>query len=96
MRSHLRDDPAARIVVIANRGGIDFLLRDAVDRAGVSFAPALEALVRQGVAFKVCRNTLASRKLTGAAVAEEAGVVQAAVAEIARLQAREGYVHLKR
>lgn len=95
VRNHLRDDPSARIVVIANGGGIDFLLRDAVDKSGVPFAPALEELVRQGVAFKVCRNTLTSRKLTDAAVAEEAGVVQAAVAEIARLQAREGYVYIK-
>lgn len=95
VRNHLRDDPSARIVVIANGGGIDFLLRDAVDKSGVPFAPALEELARQGVAFKVCRNTLASRKLTDAAVAEEAGVVQAAVVEIARLQAREGYVYIK-
>ena len=95
VRNHLRDDPTAKIVVIANGGGIDFLLKDAVDKGGMQFAPALEELVRQGVSFKVCRNSLSSRKLTDAAVAEEAGVVQAAVAEIARLQAREGYVYIK-
>lgn len=95
VRNHLRDDPSTRIVVIANGGGIDFLLKDAVDKGGMPFAPALEELARQGVTFKVCRNTLASRKLTDAAVAEESGVVQAAVAEIARLQAREGYVYIK-
>jgi len=95
VRNHLRDDPTAKIVVIANGGGIDFLLKDAVDKGGMQFAPALEELARQGVSFKVCRNSLTSRKLTDAAVAEEAGVVQAAVAEIARLQAREGYVYIK-
>lgn len=95
VRNHLRADPDARIVVIANGGGIDFLLRDAVDKSGVPFAPALEELSRQGVSFKVCRNTLTARKLTDAAVADEAGVVPAAVAEIARLQAREGYVYIK-
>jgi intracellular sulfur oxidation DsrE/DsrF family protein len=95
VRNHLRDDPTARIVVIANGGGIDFLLKDAVDKGGMPFAPALEELTRQSVTFKVCRNTLTSRKLTDAAVAEESGVVQAAVAEIARLQAREGYVYIK-
>ncbi len=95
MRNHLREDPAARIVVVANGGGIEFLLKGAADSGGVPFAPALDELKRQGVQFKVCRNTLTSRNLTDKAVAETAGVVQAAVAEIARLQAREGYVYLK-
>ncbi len=95
VRNHLRDDPTARIVVIANGGGIEFLLTDAVDKAGVPFAAVLEELTAKGVQFKVCRNTLTSRNLTDKAVAETAGVVQAAVAEIARLQAREGYVYLK-
>lgn len=95
VRNHLRDDPAARIVVIANSKGIDFLLADAVDQAGVPFAPVLEELLAKGVQFKVCRNTLTSRNLTDKAVAESVGVVQAGVAEIARLQAREGFVYLK-
>lgn len=95
VRNHLRDDPTVKIVVIANGGGIDFLLKDAIDKNGSPYAPALEDLVRAGVAFKVCRNTLAARKLTDAAVAEESGVVQAGVAEIARLQARDGYVYIK-
>jgi intracellular sulfur oxidation DsrE/DsrF family protein len=95
VRNHLRDDPSTKIVVIANGGGIEFLLKDAMDKGGMAYAPALEELVRQGVAFKVCRNTLAARKLTDAAVAEDVGVVQAGVGEIARLQAREGYVYLK-
>jgi intracellular sulfur oxidation DsrE/DsrF family protein len=95
VRNHMRDDPAARIVVVANGSGIDFLLKDAVDKGGLAFAPALEDLARQGVVFKVCRNSLAARKLADTAVAEEAGVVQAGVAEIARLQAREGYVYIK-
>ena len=95
VRNHLRDDQTAKIAVIANGGGIDFLLKDSVDKGGMPFAPALEELTGQGVTFKVCRNTLTSRKLNDAAVAEESGVVQAAVAEIARLQAREGYVYIK-
>jgi intracellular sulfur oxidation DsrE/DsrF family protein len=95
VRNHLRDDPATQIVVVANGGGIDFLLRDAVDKAGVEFAPALQDLQAKGVKFLVCRNTLTSRQLTDANVTELAGVVQAAVGEIARLQARQGYVYIK-
>ena len=95
LQNHLRDDPSTRIVVVANGSGIDFLLKDAVDKQGTPFQPTLEELKRKGVVFKVCRNTLASRKLTDEAVASEAVVVQAAVAEIARLQIRDGYAYLK-
>jgi intracellular sulfur oxidation DsrE/DsrF family protein len=95
VRNHLRDDPSTQIVVIANGGGIDFLLKDAVDKSGVEFAPALQELQAKGVKFLVCRNTLTARNLTDANVGEFAGVVQAAVGEIARLQARQGYVYIK-
>ena len=95
VRNHLRDDPATRIVVVANGGGIDWLLKDAVDKGGLAFAPALEELAAKGVLFKVCRNTLTARKLGDDAVAEQVGVVQAGVGEIARLQARQGYVYIK-
>ena len=95
IQNHLRDDPETKIVVVANGNGIDFLLKDAVDKQGTPFQPTLEELKKKGVVFKVCRNTLTSRKLTDDAVAAEAVVVQAAVAEIARLQIREGYAYLK-
>ena len=95
IQNHLRDDAATKIVVVANGSGIDFLLREAVDKQGTPFQPTLDDLKKKGVVFKVCRNTLTSRKLTDDAVASEAVVVQAAVAEIARLQIREGYAYLK-
>lgn len=95
VRNHLRDDPTTQIVVVANGAGIEWLLKDAVDKGGLAFAPALEELSAQGVQFKVCRNTLTSRKLTDEAVAEQVSVVQAGVGEIARLQARQGYIYIK-
>ena len=95
IQNHLRDDATTKIVVVANGNGIDFLLKDAVDKQGTPFQPTLEELKKRGVVFKVCRNTLTSRKLTDDVVASEAVVVQAAVAEIARLQIREGYAYLK-
>jgi intracellular sulfur oxidation DsrE/DsrF family protein len=95
IQNHLRDDPATRIVLVANGKGVDFLLKDAVDKQGTPFQPTLEELTKKGVVFKVCRNTLTARQLTDDAVAREATVVQAAVAEIARLQIRDGYAYLK-
>jgi hypothetical protein len=95
IQNHLRDDPSVRIVLVANGGGIDFLLKDAADKQGTPFQPTLSELAGKGVTFKVCRNTLSARKLTDEAVAEKVVVIQAAVAEIARLQQREGYAYLK-
>ena len=95
IQNHLRDDPSVRVVLVANGGGIDFLLKDATDKQGTPFQPTLSELLGMGVTFKVCRNTLTARKLTDDAVAEKVVVIQAAVAEIARLQQREGYAYLK-
>jgi uncharacterized protein len=95
IQNHLRDDAKARIVLVANSGGIDFLLKDATDKQGTPFQPILAELASKGVVFKVCRNTLTSRKLTDESVAAEATVIQAGVAEIARLQIREGFAYLK-
>lgn len=95
IQNHLRDDPATKVVVVANGNGIDFLLKDAVDKQGTPFQPTLEDLKKKGVVFKVCRNTLTARKLTDEAVVAEAAVIQAGVSEIARLQIREGYAYLK-
>jgi intracellular sulfur oxidation DsrE/DsrF family protein len=47
------------------------------------------------VTFDVCRNTLKGRKLDDSAVILEAQVVPSGVAEIGKLQAKEGYVYIK-
>jgi len=95
IQNHMRDDPAAVIVLVANGGGVDFLLKDATDKQGTPFQPTISELAAKGVTFKACRNTLTARKLTDDSVAEKVVVVQAAVAEIARLQQRERYAYLK-
>jgi len=43
----------------------------------------------------VCKNTLETRKIDAARVVPDGKIVDSGVAEIARLQAREGYVYLK-
>jgi len=47
------------------------------------------------VTFDVCEITLTSRKLERKQFIPEAKFVPSGVAEIAKLQAREGYVYLK-
>lgn len=95
VQNHLNASPDTRIHVVSNGKGIDFLLRDSVDAGGKPFAPAIQGLASQGVAFKVCRNTLKVRNLGDDAVASEASIVPAGVVEIARLQLEERAAYIK-
>ena len=93
VNNHLNANPATKIVVVTHGKGIDFLLNDAKDDKG-AFEPQIAGLKERGVDFRVCRNTLDSRKLNDDDVIMEAKVVPSGVAEIAMLQAKEGYVYL--
>ena len=55
----------------------------------------LAALKNRGVDFRVCNNTLMTRKIDKAKVIPEATIVPSGVAEAATLQAREGYVYIR-
>ncbi len=93
--NHLSANPNARIVVVTHGKGIDFLLKGAEDANGNPYEIGVQALTDKGVDFRVCNNTLKSRKLDASAVVSEATVVPSGVAEIGKLQAVEGYVYLK-
>jgi uncharacterized protein len=95
IRNHLDADPTAKIVVVTHGQGIDFLLDGAQDAQGRPFAGAIAELANRGVQFRVCNNTLAGRGIAKDKVVLEASVVPSGVAEVARLQAREGYVYLR-
>ena len=92
--NELNAAPNSKIVVVTHGKGIDFLLNDAKDDKG-AYEPEVAALKNRGVDFRVCNNTLHSRHLGPDAVIMEASVVPSGVAEIARLEAKEGYVYLK-
>ena len=95
IRNHLAADPTAKIVVVAHGLGIDFLLQGATNQMDQPFAGAIADLANQGVEFRVCNNTLTARKIDPNRVAMEATIVPSGVAEVARLQAREGFVYLR-
>lgn len=94
IENHLETSPGVKIMVVTHGKGIDFLLNDAKDEKGL-YEPQVAGLRDRGVTFDVCRNTLKGRKLDDSAVIMEAQVVPSGVAEIGRLQAREGFVYLK-
>jgi intracellular sulfur oxidation DsrE/DsrF family protein len=95
IRNHLAADPKAKIVVVAHGLGIDFLLQGATNQMEQPYAGAIADLANQGVEFRVCNNTLVSRKIDPSKIVLEASVVPSGVAEVARLQAREGFVYLR-
>jgi intracellular sulfur oxidation DsrE/DsrF family protein len=95
IRNHLEVDPGAQIVVVAHALGVDFLMKGAKTAKGNDFKDAIEDLDLQGVKFRVCEITLRERGLRREQFLPLVEFVPSGVAEIARLQSREGYAYLK-
>ena len=95
IRNHLDADPTAQIIVVTHGSGIEFLLEGAKDARGQSFAGPIGELANRGVQFRVCNNTLVTRGIAKDKIVLEATVVPSGVAEVSRLQAKEGYVYLR-
>ena len=95
IRNHLDADPTAQIIVVTHGSGIEFLLEGAKDARGQSFAGPIGELANRGVQFRVCNNTLVTRGIAKDKIVLEAAVVPSGVAEVSRLQAKEGYVYLR-
>ena len=95
IRNHLEADSKSRIVVVAHAAGVDFLMKGAKTARGNEYRATVEVLELQGVQFRVCEITLRERALSREQFLSEVGFVPSGVAEIARLQRREGYAYLK-
>lgn len=95
VRNHLNAEPKAKIIVVTHGPGIDFLLQNAKDGQGRVFSGTVSELSALGVEFRVCNNTLVSRKIDAGNLLMETKVVPSGVAEVARLQFSEGYAYLK-
>ena len=95
VRNHLNADPTVKIAVVTHGPGIDFLIEGAKDSKGREFSGVVGDLSSKGVQFRVCNNTLQTRNIDASKVLMEAKIVPSGVAEVARLQAKEGYVYLK-
>jgi hypothetical protein len=93
--NHLAADPTAKIVVVTHAGGIQFLLDGATDANGAPFEAAVQQLKAKGVDFRVCQFTLQRNKIDPKKVLPEATLVPSGVAEVSRLQFKEGYAYLR-
>ena len=95
LKNHLDAAPGLQVVVVAHNNGIEFLLQGAKDAAGQPYVATLRDLRERGVEFRVCTNTLARRHIDTRAVVPEAVLVPSGIAEVSRLQGREGYTYLR-
>lgn len=94
-RNHLDQSPKAKIVFVTHGPGIDFLLEGAADKNGNPYEIAVQELAARKVEFRVCNNTLVSRNIDKSKLLAETTIVPSGVAEVARLQIREGFAYLK-
>jgi intracellular sulfur oxidation DsrE/DsrF family protein len=95
LRNHLEASPETKVVVVAHNEGVDFLLRGARDESGQLFATTVRQFKQRGVDFRVCNNTLVRRKIDSGGILPEATLVPSGIAEIGRLQDREGYAYMR-
>jgi uncharacterized protein len=95
IRNHLRADPGAKITLVALFKGINLLLEGTTDKNGNPYALAIEELAGKGVQFEICKNSMDYFKVEPDKVLSQVKVIPSGVAEIARLQAQEGYVYIK-
>ena len=95
IRNHLDADPNAQIVAVAHAAGVDFLMKGAKTAKGNEFRQMIEDLQLAGVKFRVCEITLRARGLRRDQFLPEVEFVASGVAEIARLQSREGYAYIR-
>ena len=95
IRNHLSADPSAKIVVVTHAGGINFLLDGAQDANGAPFEASVQELKSKGVEFRVCQFTLQRNNIDPKKVIPEATLVPSGVAEVSRLQFKEGFAYLR-
>lgn len=95
LANHLSAAPETKVIVVAHNNGVDFLLRGARDEASIAYEVAVREFVRRGVEFRVCSNTLERRHIPASQVVPGAAVVPSGIAEVGRLQSREGYAYMR-
>ena len=95
IRNHLEVNPKAQITVVTHAAGVNFLMKGAKTAKGNEYRSIVEDLELLEVRFRVCEITLRERNLTRDQFVKEATFVPSGVAEITRLQQREGYAYLR-
>ena len=94
INNHLAADPGVKIVVVALSTGVRPFTFGAQDAGGRLYADWVDQLMAKGVEFRICQNSMNALSLTTKDLIDKVVVVPSGVAEVARLQAREGFVYI--
>lgn len=94
VRNHLDTDPTAKVTVVAEGFGVDFLMEGAKDRNGALFSGTVSGLINMGVKFELCEITLRLRDLKKDQFILEAEYTPSGVVRITKLQS-QGYAYIK-
>ncbi|NEN23286.1 hypothetical protein G3O08_07215 [Cryomorpha ignava] len=81
--------PNAQIQVVVHSAGIHYLMKE---KSG--FKSEIEALVKKGVEFKACENTLKSKEIDKLEILEVAGFVPMGIGEVV-LKQEAGWSYIK-
>ena len=95
LKNHLDAEPNLQAIVVAHSDGVNFLLQGAKDTDGLPYIEVVRELRERGVEFRICKNTLTRQQIDTHVVIPEAVLVPSGIAEIGRLQKKEGYTYLR-
>ncbi|WP_435007744.1 DsrE family protein [Tundrisphaera lichenicola] len=86
----LKDAPDAEIEVVCHGAGIGL-----VEKARTDHAEAIESLVKQGVKFVACENTMRQKSIRKEDLLPGVGTVPSGAVEVIRKQRRDGFAYFK-
>ncbi len=86
----LKEAPDAQVEVVCHGAGIGL-----VERARSDHAEALEALVKKGVKFVACENTMRQKSIRKEDLLPGVGTVRSGAVEVVRKQQEDGYAYFK-
>ena len=93
--AHMKADPQARIVAVINHDSVKDFVTGGQDARGKAMTNWVTELSAQGVQFRICNNSLDVRQIARDTVLPGIAVVPSGVAELARLQGREGFGYIR-
>ena len=86
----LKEAPDAQVEVVCHGAGIGL-----VEKARTEHAEAVEALVKKGVKFVACENTMRQKSIRKEDLLPGVGTVPSGAVEVVRKQQRDGFVYFK-
>lgn len=86
----LKEAPDAQVEVVCHGAGVGL-----VEKARTDHAEAVEALVKKGVKFVACENTMRLKSIRKEDLLPGVGTVPSGAVEVVRKQQRDGFAYFK-